>query len=139
MSYLIDTSAVVRMRRDQEIAPYWLDAATAGLVATCPAVEAELVRTARSRADRDHIRDYLQAVFTWQPMPDGMWRDLEQMQDRLVDSAQHRGPSVVDLLVAVTAQAWGLTVLHVDNDFETIARVTGLATQRADNPPAEHR
>lgn len=135
MTYLADTSAIVRMRRDREIAPFWLDAVTAGLVATCPAVEAELVRSARSRADRDQLREFLRSLFTWQPMPDGVWRDLAQLQDRLVDFAQHRGPSVVDLLVAVTAQAWGLTVLHVDSDFDTIARVTDLPTQRADRPP----
>ena len=34
--------------------------------------------------------------------------------------------------VAGTAQAWNLTVLHVDADFETIATVTELRTQRAD-------
>lgn len=36
------------------------------------------------------------------------------------------------------AQALGLaldlTVLHVDADFDTIARVTGLSTQQADRP-----
>lgn len=68
-------------------------------------------------------------------MPDGVWRELEQLQDRLVDASQHRGPSVVDLLVAATACAWGLTVLHVDQDLETIARVTGPPVQRADEPP----
>lgn len=54
-----------------------------------------------------------------------------------MEASQHRGPSVVDLLVAATARGWGLTVLHVDNDFETIARVTGLSTQRADAPPGD--
>jgi predicted nucleic acid-binding protein len=39
---------------------------------------------------------------------------------------------VVDLLVAATAQAWGLTVLHLDADFDTIASVTGIQVQRAD-------
>lgn len=47
---------------------------------------------------------------------------------------QHRGPSVVDLLIAATAEAWGLTVLHVDADFETIARVAPVRTVRADKP-----
>lgn len=42
--------------------------------------------------------------------------------------------SVVDLLVAATAQAWDLTVLHVDADFDTVAGVTELRTQRADKP-----
>jgi predicted nucleic acid-binding protein len=65
-------------------------------------------------------------------MPDGAWRFVEQVQDALVNIGQHKGPSVVDLLVAATAEAWGLTVLHVDADFETIARVTALRALRAD-------
>lgn len=135
MSYLADTSTIIRLRRGQDIEQLWVDAVTAGLVATCPAVEAELIRTARSPADRDQLREFLRTLFTWQSMPDGVWRDLEQLQDRLVAASQHRGPSVVDLLVAATARAWGLTVLHVDSDFETIARVTGVTAQRADEPP----
>ena len=61
-------------------------------------------------------------------------RGAEQIttQDELVNTGRHHGPSVVDLLVAGTAQAWNLTVLHVDADFETIATVTELRTQRAD-------
>ena len=62
------------------------------------------------------------------------WRFVERTQDALVDLGQHKGPSVVDLLVAATAEAWGLTVLHVDVDFETIARVTSVRTLRADKP-----
>jgi predicted nucleic acid-binding protein len=67
-------------------------------------------------------------------MPEDAWRFVERTQDALVDLGQHKGPSVVDLLVAATAEAWGLTVLHVDADFETIARVTSLRVLRADKP-----
>jgi hypothetical protein len=136
MSFLADTSMVVRLRRDREIVPHWVNAVRAGLVAVCPAVEAELIRNIASPHDGDLLREYLPTVFTWRPMPDGVWQDVAQLQDDLLDASQHRGPSVVDLLVAATAQAWRLTVLHVDNDFETISRVTGLRTQRADQPPA---
>jgi predicted nucleic acid-binding protein len=67
-------------------------------------------------------------------MPQDAWRFVERTQDALVDLGQHKGPSVVDLLVAATAEAWGLTVLHVDADFETIARVTSVRALRADKP-----
>jgi predicted nucleic acid-binding protein len=132
MPYLADTSMVVRLRRRQDIAPVWLDRVQAGLVGVCPVVEAELVRAAGSKADRDLLRDTLRSLFVWHPMPDGAWRFVERTQDDLVDQSQHKGPSVVDLLVAATAQAWDLTVLHVDTDFETIASVTGITVQRAD-------
>jgi hypothetical protein len=42
----------------------------------------------------------------------------------------HRGPAVPDLLVAAAAERAGLTVLHVDRDFETIAEVTGQPVER---------
>jgi predicted nucleic acid-binding protein len=37
---------------------------------------------------------------------------------------------VSDLLVAATAELSGLTVLHVDKDFELIASVTGQGVER---------
>jgi predicted nucleic acid-binding protein len=134
MTFLADTSMVVRLRRGQAIEERWIDAVRAGLVGVCPVVEAELIRATASKADRDQLRVQLRSLFGWHPVPDGAWRFVERTQDALVDLGQHRGPSVVDLLVAATAEAWGLTVLHVDADFDTIARVTALRVRRADEP-----
>ena len=133
MTFLADTSMVIRLRRGVDLAPRWVDAVRAGLVAVCPAVEAELARAAASKAaDRDQLRQHVRSLFGWHPMPDGAWRFVERVQDELVDRGHHPGPSVVDLLVAATADAWGLTVLHVDADFDTMASVAGIPVQRAD-------
>ncbi len=132
MTFLADTSMVVRLRRGQDIQPQWIDAVQAGMVGVCPVVEAELVRATAGRADRDQLLGLLRSLFSWHPMPEGAWRFVEQTQSALADLGQHQGPSVVDLLVAATADAWGLTLLHVDSDFETIARVTSLRARRAD-------
>jgi predicted nucleic acid-binding protein len=132
VTYLADTSMVIRLRRGQGVTPRWLDAVRAGLVGLCPVVEAELVRSTASKADRDQLRAHLRSLFGWHPMPDDAWRFVHRVQDNLVDLGQHKRPSVVDLLVAATADAWGLTVLHVDADFDTIARVTTIRVQRAD-------
>ncbi|MQA26355.1 MAG: PIN domain-containing protein [Micromonosporaceae bacterium] len=132
MTYLADTSAIIRLRREHEIAPQWLDAIRAGLVGVCPVVDAELTRAVASKTDRDGLRHHLRSLFTWHRMPDSAWQFVERTQADLVGLGLRKGPSVVDLLVAATAQAWGLTVLHVDADFDTIAQVTDLATQRAD-------
>ncbi|OLB77289.1 MAG: hypothetical protein AUI14_16570 [Actinobacteria bacterium 13_2_20CM_2_71_6] len=134
MTFLADTSMVIRLRRGRDIEPRWIDAVRAGLVGVCPAVEAELIRATASRADRDQLRGQLRSLFGWHPLPDDAWRFVERAQDALVDLGQHRGPSVVDLLVAATAEAWGLTVLHVDADFDTIARVIPIQVRRADKP-----
>jgi predicted nucleic acid-binding protein len=48
----------------------------------------------------------------------------------LADRGQHRAPSVPDLMVAATAELAGLTVLHVDKDFEVIAEITGQPIER---------
>jgi predicted nucleic acid-binding protein len=134
VTFLADTSMVVRLRRGREIEARWVDAVRAGMVAVCPVVEAELIRATASRADRDELRRHLRSLFAWHPMPDDAWRFVERAQDGLVDLGQHKGPSVVDLLVAATADAWGLTVLHVDADFDTIARVIPIQVRRADQP-----
>jgi len=48
----------------------------------------------------------------------------------LADRGQHRAPSVPDLIIAATAELAGLTVLHLDKDFDVIADVTGQSVER---------
>ena len=48
----------------------------------------------------------------------------------LADRGQHRAPSIPDLIIAATAELAGLTVLHLDKDFEIIAAVTGQPVER---------
>jgi predicted nucleic acid-binding protein len=48
----------------------------------------------------------------------------------LADRGQHRAPSIPDLIIAATAELAGLTVLHLDRDFEIIARITGQPLER---------
>jgi len=48
----------------------------------------------------------------------------------LADRGQHRAPSIPDLLIAATAELSGLTVLHLDKDFEVIAEITGQPIER---------
>jgi predicted nucleic acid-binding protein len=132
VTFLADTSMVVRLRRGQDISATYLDAVRAGLVGVCPVVEAELVRATASASDRDQLRSLLATLFAWHPIPDGAWQFVARTQDDLVKGGHHKGPSVADLLIAATADAWGLTVLHVDANFEAIARVAGIRTRRAD-------
>lgn len=53
-----------------------------------------------------------------------------EVQTLLADRGQHRAPSVADLIVAATAELAGLTVLHLDKDFDLISEVTGQPTER---------
>lgn len=48
----------------------------------------------------------------------------------LADRGQHRAPSVPDLIIAAVAELAGLTVLHLDEDFEIIAAITAQPVER---------
>jgi hypothetical protein len=52
------------------------------------------------------------------------------VQVLLAGQGQHRAPSIPDVLIAATAELAGLTVLHLDKDFELIAGSTGQPTER---------
>ena len=53
----------------------------------------------------------------------------------LAERGHHRAPSLPDLLVAATAERAGLTVLHVDKDFELIAEITHQPLERLEMGP----
>jgi hypothetical protein len=53
----------------------------------------------------------------------------------LADRGQHRAPSLPGLIIAATAELAGLTVLHLDKDFDLIAEITGQPMER----PKMHR
>jgi predicted nucleic acid-binding protein len=56
----------------------------------------------------------------------------------LADRGQHRAPSLPDLIIAAAAELAGLTVLHLDKDFDLIAEITGQPIERLnmDQPEA---
>jgi predicted nucleic acid-binding protein len=76
------------------------------------------------------MKDELSTTYTWCVVPERGWIEAYQLQDQLAKRSQHGGASAVDLIVAVTAERHGLTVLHDDRDYEAISRVTGLPVQR---------
>ncbi|MFZ4270577.1 PIN domain nuclease [Streptomyces arboris] len=128
--YLIDTSALVRILGRQSTED-WERRIGAGLVALCDLTELELLYSARSTKDRESIREHL-ALFTWCPMPDGVYRRARTVQEQLTAKGEHRSARPVDLLLAAAAEQSGLTLLHYDHDFETIARTTGQPTRMLD-------
>lgn len=53
-----------------------------------------------------------------------------EVRAQLADRGQHRTAAVPDLLVAATAELAGLVVLHVDDDLDLVAAVTGQPVER---------
>lgn len=122
--YLIDTSGIFRILQD-DLRDAWSDQLSAGVIATCPIVELEFLYSARSLADRLDKQRLLRELFGWVPMGEHTWDRAEAVQQLLTQTGAHRSAGPVDLLIAAVAERARLTVLCDDNDFTTVATVTG--------------
>ncbi|MGV9341724.1 PIN domain-containing protein [Streptomyces sp. NPDC003688] len=126
--FLIDTSALARIIRQPALSR-WVKPLEEGLVARCPVTEIEFLYSAKNAGHRERLVADLDALFGWTPLDDRAVTRAGAVQEQLTAKAQHRSAGAVDLLVAATAELQGFTVLHYDDDFETIASVTGQPTQ----------
>ncbi|MET8677878.1 PIN domain-containing protein [Streptomyces sp. NPDC004647] len=89
----------------------------------------EFLYSARSTRDREEIVEDLKTLFGWAPVDDRAYVRAWEVQQELTAPGRHRSAGPVDLVVAATAELQGLTILHYDVDFETIAETTGQASQ----------
>jgi len=121
--FLLDTSAFWHLTRDPETMKAWEHYGAEGLFHVSEPTRAEILYSAESAAHRDEMVSVIDVLCEPAPVPKDAWRWVDTAQYKLALKAQHRGPGPIDLLVAATAVHHGLTVLHVDNDFATIASV----------------
>jgi len=132
VTYLADTSAVWRLLRGQIGGP-WPRYVAQGLVAITPPVESELMASVRTGGDHEPFFAMLNSTFGWCPAHDSPWRHILAIQRDLLAVGHHRGPSAMDILIALTAAERRLTLLHADQDFAAIAKVRpGIAMIRID-------
>ena len=123
--YLADTSAWNRSTATSE---RWAELLGADQLAICAPVRLELLYSARTRAEYATLRDELASLP--ELSLDGRAIALaERTQVALAANSQHRGPKVIDLLVAGVAEASSAILLHYDKHFDAIARVTSQPTQ----------
>ena len=129
-SWLIDTSALARLAHS----PYaveWAERIQRGLVRISTVTRLEIGYSARSGPDiRTFIRRPPLASMPVEYQTPATEDRAVEVQLRLADLGLHRAPSVADLIVAATAELAGLTVVHLDKDFEVIAQVTGRPVER---------
>jgi predicted nucleic acid-binding protein len=130
IGYLLDTSGLWRLLRSPEVMAAWFDHIAAGALRVCEATRAEFLYSATGPTHRDDLADELDSMCALAPVPKNAWRWVDSAQYKLTQRGQHRAPGVIDLLVCATAVHHGLTVLHVDADFATIARVLPGLRQR---------
>lgn len=121
MSYLIDTSALVRVLRRQ-VDQRWQELAARGLVAICEPVITETLTIADAKAYQ-RVEDGLRDAYPWVPVPDDAWTTVRTVRRELAEHSAHQGLSVADHLVIATALGHQLTILHEDSDFRTVARI----------------
>lgn len=130
MTWLIDKSALVRLG-DSPDAEAWAQRIERGLVRISTVTRLEVGYSARSGKDARHMFAHppLSAMPVEYLTPAIEDRAVE-VQLLLAGQGKHRAPSIPDVLIAATAELAGLTVLHLDKDFELIAGITGQATER---------
>ena len=127
MSYLIDTSALVRIVRRQ-VEGRWLDLVDRGLVAICDPVLTE-VSTIANAKQYEQVERQLSSSYPWVPVPEDAWEIVTTIRRELAKHGVHQALSVADYLVAATAMKRNLVILHEDADFETVSRLIPMIQQ----------
>ncbi len=120
--YLLDTSGLVRLLRDANLQSAWHDAIDAGAIASCYVQRTEFLYSARNRSEYDEIAEMFSDLYPDAAVPKNAGRWISAVQHRMAQAGEHRSASAVDLVIAATAAHHGLTVLHDDADYGTVAR-----------------
>ncbi|MFD6655347.1 PIN domain nuclease [Streptomyces parvus] len=130
ITYLLDTSALWHLFRTPGALLPWEGHIAAGVFHICEPTRAEFLYSATSPAHRDELAEEVDALCQSSPVPKNAWRWVDTAQYKLTQQGQHRAAGPIDLLVCAAAVHHGHTVLHVDNDFATVAAVLKEVQQR---------
>lgn len=130
VSYLLDTSALWYLLRNAGAREAWAAHVQARMFHISEPTRTEFLCSATGPARRDELADDLDAMCRLAAVPKNAWRWVDTAQYKLTQAGQHRSAGAVDLLVCATAVHHGLTVLHVDNDFVTVASVVKEVSER---------
>jgi predicted nucleic acid-binding protein len=128
--WLVDKSALVRLAASPDAAQ-WAARIERGLVRITTVTRLEVGYSARSGED---LRAGLQrpplAAMPVECQTPAIEDRAVEVLTLLADRGQHRAPSIPDLIIAATAELAGLSILHLDKDFEIIAALTGQPLER---------
>jgi predicted nucleic acid-binding protein len=111
--------------RDHEVAAVIGSLIDLGRVATCPVLDFEALYTARSPSEYVAIDELRRSAFEYLPVNDSEWSRALEVQATLAAQSRLREAGMADLLIAAVAERHGLTLLHYESDFDTIAEITG--------------
>lgn len=91
-------------------------------IASCYPQRTEFLYTARTAAEYDEIAEMFADLYPDVSVPKNAGRWIASVQHQMARAGEHRSASAVDLMIAATAAHHGLTVLHDDADYRTVAR-----------------
>ena len=134
-TWLIDKSALVRLAASPDAAG-WAARIGRGLVRITTVTRLETGYSARSGPGlRTALRQPPLSSMPVEYLTPAIEDRAAEILALLADRGQHRAPSLPDLIIAATAELAGLTVLHLDKDFDLIAELTGQPMERLTEPP----
>lgn len=122
MTYLVDTSVLKRLSAPT-VRAVIEPLADAGRLARAGISDLEVGYSARNAREWDRLVGALDIFTLVETTADHLLR-AKQVQRHLASKSQ-RGRKIPDLLIAAAAEAQRLTVLHYDQDFDKITKVTG--------------
>ena len=122
MIYLLDTSGLVRLLAEPDMQEAWYDAVDAEAIGSCYPQRTEFLYSARNRTEYDEISEMFGDLYPDVSVPKNAGRWIASVQHHMATAGEHRRASAVDLMIAATAAHHGLTVLHDDADYRTVAR-----------------
>ncbi len=128
---LADTTAWSKAQHaPADVAAEFRQLLVGGELACCNQVKLELLMMARNAAEIDERSAQL-AALQWCPIDEAVWARAFDVLRLLADQQPvgHRRIKPADALIAASAELAGVGVLHYDQDFDTIASVTGQATR----------
>jgi len=129
-TWLIDKSALARLAVSPDSAE-WASRIERGLVRITTVTRLEIGYSARSGPElRSALRQPPLASMPVEYLTPAIEDRAVEVLALLADRGQHRAPSLPDLIIAAAAELAGLTVLHLDKDFDMIATITGQPVER---------
>jgi predicted nucleic acid-binding protein len=125
LSLLADTTAMIAARRRGTATRARIDELAEGEIWICDVVRLEMLRGADNPSHMRAMRAALDQLRS-APIDANIWRRAEEVYEGLARfrGGRYRGVQPTDVVIAATAEAHGLAVLHDDAHFDLIAQVT---------------
>jgi predicted nucleic acid-binding protein len=126
--YLADTSVYVHQARSDDVFRRFQSLLVEGRLATCEMTALEYLNNAPDPEWYETLWGALHGQ-RWIEVTNEAMRRAMEVHRQFAQKSQHRHFSLPDLIIAATAELSGLTVLHYDEDYERIAKVTGQSVE----------